>query len=439
MGGRLVRVGRGVLAGRSPMLAAVQSVGAEVVVLALNVLTGMITARLLGPEGRGVFAAVTLWHQLVATVAISGLGSAVIYHSRRPGLDPGGVAAAAAVAALLSTSAAALLAAIAIPPMMATYPGWATTAALACLAVAPLNALHMIFKQSLAARGAYRLFNLASIASPALFLLALAAATLGWGLTPALAIAALAGAAALNAAWLAPVWRHVVRPRVDRLGETWRRMAGYVWQSAGADLVLALSFSVDRLFLIPLVSGEALGLYVVAYSFSRLLLVLRPAIDAVVFPSMADRAPAEMKILHDRAFRIALVVLVAALVPLFALDRALLGLLYGGAFAQAAPLFRILAVEAALGLLGGITMRYALARGLPTLASGVQVGGLAASAGLMVWLVPLYGVEGAALSAAVAAGLRLAALVAALAALGHGLPQVVPRPADLRFVLDRLT
>lgn len=438
MRGRLVSVGRGVLAGRSPMLAAVQSVGAEVVVLALNVLTGMITARLLGPEGRGVFAAVTLWQQLVATIAISGLGSAVIYHSRRPGLDPGGVAATAAVAAVASSCATALAAALVIPAMMAGYPAWATAAALACLAVAPLNALHMIFKQSLAAAGAYRLYNLASVVSPALFLLALGVVSLGWGLTPGLAIAALAGAAAVNAIWLAPVWRRAVRPGLGRLRETWRRMKGYVWQSAGADLVIALSSSVDRLVLIPLVSGEALGLYVVAFSFSRLLLVLRPAIDAVVFPSMADRPPGEMKILHDRAFRIALVVLAAALVSLFALDRILLGLLYGEAFAQAAPLFRILAVEAALALLGGITMRYALARGLPTLASAVQVGGLVASAGLMLWLVPLLGVEGAALSAAAAAGLKLAALVVALAALGHGLPRVIPGPADLRFVLDRL-
>ena len=438
MRGRLVSLGRGVLAGRSPMLAAVQSVGTEVVVLALNVLTGVITARLLGPEGRGVFAAVTLWQALLATIAVSGLGSAVIYHSRRPGLDAGAVAAAAALAALASSAVAVLVAALAIPPMMAGYPGWATAAALACLAVVPFNALNMIFRQSLAARGAYRLFNLASVVSPALFLLTLAAAALGPGLTPALAVAALALTAALATSWLALVWRRVARPRLEGARRAWGRMTGYVWRSAGADLVIALSSSVDRLVLIPLVSGEALGLYVVAYSFSRLLLVLRPAIDVVVFPSMADRAPEEMKILHDRAFRIALMILAVALAALLALDRLLLGLLYGEAFAQAAPLFRILAVEAALVLLGGITMRYALARGLPTLASAVQMGGLAASVGLMLWLVPRHGVEGAALSVAAAAALRLAALVAALAARGHGLPRVIPGPADLRFVLDRL-
>lgn len=434
---RPIGVARGILSGRSPMLAMAQSVGAEFVVLALNVLTGLVTARLLGPEGRGVFAAVTLWQQLVASLGVAGLQTAVIYHSRRPGLDRGEVAGAAAVAAMASTSALALLAALVIPPMMAGYPGWAVGAALLCLGVAHLNALHMIVKQSFAAAGAYRLFNLASVLSPLLFLALLGVAA-ARGLTPGAAIAALALTAALALLWLLPAWWRVVRPSLGRLRETWAAMRGYAARAAGSDAVNALSGYVDRLVLIPLVAGEALGLYVVAFSFSRLLLALRPAIDAVVFPSMADRAPADMKRLHDRAFRVALAAMAAALAALFALDAFLLTLLYGEAFAAAAPLFRVLALEAALTLLGGITMRYLLARGLPTLVSGVQIGGLALSTALVLGLVPRFGVEGAAWAVAVAAGLKLAALVGLLGALGHGVPRPLMGPADLRYILERL-
>lgn len=434
---RPIGMARGILSGRSPMLAVAQSVGAEFVVLALNLLTGLVTARLLGPEGRGVFAAVTLWQQLIASVGVAGLQTAVIYHSRRPGLDRGDVAGVAAVAAMVSTSALALLAALIIPPMMADYPAWAVTATLLCLGVAHFNALHMIMKQSFAAAGAYRLFNFASVLSPLLFLVLLGVGA-ARGLTPAVAVAGLALTAAVALLWLLPAWWRVVRPRLGRLRETWAAMRGYTARAAGSDAVNALSGYVDRLVLIPLVAGEALGLYVVAFSFSRLLLALRPAVDAVVFPSMADRAPAEMKRLHDRAFRVALAAMVGAVVALLVVDEILLTLLYGEAFAAAAPLFRVLALEAALTLLGGITMRYLLARGLPSLVSGVQLGGLVLSTALVLGLVPRFGVEGAAWAVAAAAAVKLAALMGLLGVLGHGVPWPLMGSADLRFILERL-
>ena len=66
-GGRLLglrqgstRLVRGVLGGRGTSFAFAQTLLTQFLVLALNVGTGIITARLLGPEGRGAFGAMEL-------------------------------------------------------------------------------------------------------------------------------------------------------------------------------------------------------------------------------------------------------------------------------------------------------------------------------------------------------------------------------------------
>src|SRR4051794_34904218 len=50
---------------------------------ALGIVTGVIAARWLGPQGRGELAAIQLWPSLFASLAMLGLPDAVIYFSAR--------------------------------------------------------------------------------------------------------------------------------------------------------------------------------------------------------------------------------------------------------------------------------------------------------------------------------------------------------------------
>ena len=47
--------------GRKPVFALLLSVGTQVCIVLINIVTGVISARLLGPEGRGEYTAVTTW------------------------------------------------------------------------------------------------------------------------------------------------------------------------------------------------------------------------------------------------------------------------------------------------------------------------------------------------------------------------------------------
>ena len=64
---------RWVLRGRSGSAATLQTILTRLLILAINVGTGIITARLLGPEGRGEQAAMALWPQLLGYAMTLGL------------------------------------------------------------------------------------------------------------------------------------------------------------------------------------------------------------------------------------------------------------------------------------------------------------------------------------------------------------------------------
>jgi len=48
-------------------------------ILAFGTFTGILTARLLHPEGRGALAAVLFWPEILAGVGICGLNEALVY------------------------------------------------------------------------------------------------------------------------------------------------------------------------------------------------------------------------------------------------------------------------------------------------------------------------------------------------------------------------
>src|SRR5262245_21083386 len=60
--------------------ASLQTLVASVLILGLNLSTGMLTARLLGPVGRGELAAIIVWPQFMAFILTLGLPSSLLYN-----------------------------------------------------------------------------------------------------------------------------------------------------------------------------------------------------------------------------------------------------------------------------------------------------------------------------------------------------------------------
>ena len=61
--------------------AAVQTFGARLIILAMNLATGILTANLLGAEGRGEQGAMAIWPSVLMPILIVGLPMSLVYNS----------------------------------------------------------------------------------------------------------------------------------------------------------------------------------------------------------------------------------------------------------------------------------------------------------------------------------------------------------------------
>src|SRR6185312_3223369 len=100
-----------------PLFALFQSVGTQALITVINILTGVISARMLGPDGRGIFAAVSTWPQFFATLAMAGLNSAVVYHMKKTP-EHGSEIAGAALTLCLAASGIAVAVGAALVPQL---------------------------------------------------------------------------------------------------------------------------------------------------------------------------------------------------------------------------------------------------------------------------------------------------------------------------------
>jgi O-antigen/teichoic acid export membrane protein len=417
----------------------IQAVGTQVFIAAINILTGVITARMLGPQGRGIYTAVTTWPQLLATLAFAGLNSAVVFRMRKVPESVGRVAAGA-----LMLGTAQCLVAIAagfalLPMLMGKYPAATVSFARICLVSALVNSTYMLIKQSFAGIGAFKQFNLANLWPQLLYLIALLAMLPFGPATANATILALLGTGALAVFTTLPKFLRLVRPQLRGSRAELRQIAAFSTRAAAMDVVFALASNADRLVLIPLLPPGELGFYTVAFSFSRAIQLAQPAIASVVFSHMAGQSASGGQQLHDHAFRFLLAALVAGTGVLWLVGAPLLVFTYGPEFAAANAIFRLLLVEASLGALSQVTIQLFLARDRPGIVSTIQVIVLCVSVGALLVLVPLYGGIGAAAGLLVAAAVRWVLLLGLVRfSLKLPLPRLYLRRDDFQYLLGRL-
>jgi O-antigen/teichoic acid export membrane protein len=428
--GRLLRPEGGIFA----MLHAMAAQGLAMV---LNLATGIISARMLGPTGRGEFAALSLWLLLPSLLSIAGIQNAIVYQTGR---QPEQAASISMAGFLLSTALFMPMAAICCwwmaTPLHAYGPSIISLARV-IVVVSVINAWLMIVSRSLLAQRDYRGYNTAWYGTSLAYFLILLVLIEVHGTSPQSFVwAQVAGVAAvlvISTIGLTSAWDWRSLQPFTCIAE----LAAYSWKAAAVDVVPILIGNLDRLILVGLLSPAMFGMYAVAQSFARILLVLQQAVSAVVLVDLIKRAPAEVELFIHRMFRLLLWALAAFCGILYLFDQWLLGLVYGADFVQAAPIFRILLAEASTACIGQMLIQSFLAAGAPAVPSVVQVVTIGTTAAGMFLLVPRYDAVGAAAALAIASSLRLGLLLGLLRKIGVGLPNPLPRWGDLDPVTSR--
>ncbi|WP_218080020.1 lipopolysaccharide biosynthesis protein [Anthocerotibacter panamensis] len=426
---------RWLLGGKSGPAATAQTVLTKVLVLGLNVATGVITARELGPDGRGSQAAMLLWPQFLAFAMTLGLPSATLYNLRRHPEDRSSLFAALLILGMLLGCTATATGVLFIPLWLANYPPDIIHTAQWFMVAAPVSLLALTFTSALEALDAFHLSNLERFLQPLLTLCGLVGLLLTGTLTPFTSALA----------YLMPIlplflWRLVylwirLRPRWVKLKTSFQRLVSYGVRSYGIDLAGTLAAQIDQVLVVGLLNPYHMGMYAVALSLSRVLNIFQAAIATVLFPRLAARPPAEVVAVTGQAVRVstALSLLVAGSVVL--VGPVVLHLLYGPEYAEAVAVFRILVVEVVLGGAVLVLAQTFMALGKPGAVTIWQTVGLGLSVPLLLLLIPAFGLVGAGLALLCSTGARLLLML-----LSYPLVLKIPPPSlvltrdDLRLL-----
>lgn len=399
----------------------------------------VITARLLGPEGRGQLAVALLTVSTIVLVADGGLSSALTYFVSKRSLKPEQATALSAVAALVVGGSVAALA-VAAHPLLSEWilsgVGWRVHA-LAMLSV-PGSLYLMFWTRNRMATGDY--------ATPALAqtVLSLGAAAVAAAVLLALKGGVLELVAALSVMYLvafvvlfcADVMRHGVAWGVPAAAV--RDIVAFCGRSYVGNLVSYAGLRVDTYVLNAFRGPADVGLYSIAVTISEKLWLVDSSVGQATLPEVVSREGDRAAALVASANR--LVVLVTSVVALvaFVLAPAIVLALYGTDYLPAAQALRILLPGAVAYASGRTLLQYHHGHlGRPGTVSWVMAASSAVGLAGYFVLVPAYGIVGAAAASSAAYGVVFACGLA-LFTRASGTPAVtalVPRTADVRALL----
>jgi O-antigen/teichoic acid export membrane protein len=185
------------------------------------------------------------------------------------------------------------------------------------------------------------------------------------------------------------------RPIVSLRAEPFRQLMSYGLRSYGVDLLRTIGSQVDQVLVIAFLAPAAMGLYAVALAVSRILQIFQTSVVRVLLPHIAARPTAQVVPAVGRAARITAALTAPLCAAVIVLAPFLLHLTYGGKFAAAGAVLRVLAVEALFSGATWILAQAFLALGKPATVTALQAAGLALSVPLMLVLIPRLGLLGA--------------------------------------------
>jgi O-antigen/teichoic acid export membrane protein len=361
----------------------------------LALISGPLTARMLGPAGRGQLAAIQNLFWVVATLAMLGFPEATLYFTARNPKRAGRVLSSALVLTLVAAPLCYLAIYRFIPRLLTGESTGVITAARWYLAFIPLYALTVI--PTFAMRGTNDLvrWNLCRLLPGIGWLLFLIGVWSAVKPTPELLARGYLVVLAVVLVPLTVALRKCISGPFTLDKSIFRSMLGYSIPLAGATVPQTLNPRIDQLFIAAFLPAHVLGLYVVAVSWSGATAPLLNAIGNVLFPRIAVGSPEDRATTLTQGVRLGMLTGSVLVLILGVLTPVAITRLFGTAFSPAIPAALVLVLAAFISGLNGI-LEESL-RGLGDTRAvfhGEATGLLVTVAGLALMLRP-FGIVGA--------------------------------------------
>ena len=381
---------------RSGFLASIQTLLTNVLMLAVNIVTGVVTARLLGPHDKGVQAAIVLWPGLLMSLAAIGLPAALLYHSKLTGELSKALLSAAVTLGLIAGAIGSVIGILMVPIWLANYSPVTIHITQLYMLVVPVAVVTNILATIAQANHDFQTYNAFRLSQPLITLVLLVLMALSHTLTPSTAAFAFLCPSLFALVWLWLRLRSSYPFSLAQFGQVYKRLLSYGFRYYSGDVLMVASSQLDKIVIVTLLNPASMGIYTVAYSLAGMLGVFGAAVNSVILPKMIDLPLPEVRLLLGRSVRINTVVSLCAAGVLVLLGPFLINLFYGNAYQGAIIVFFILAANAVIEGLAYMLAQVFYAVGKPELMMFRQIASLAIMIPGMFILGSRFGIIGVA-------------------------------------------
>jgi O-antigen/teichoic acid export membrane protein len=409
-----------------------QTAVGSVIMLALNLMTGVLTARLLAPDGRGAVGAILGWAAMLAFLGGMGYRDGLSYAESRDGTRSAHILTSAVVSVAVLGVATLAIAELLVPLGFRAQTAEVVDLARIFLVLIIPTIAYNTFGSLLGSRHRFGLLNLQRVAQPLLYagflavLWILDAVTVAWVLAANLASFAIVAALVLAVLARESGFAAPDRPLV---GEA----ARYGLRAYGGTIGQLANVRLDLMVMPAILVADEIGYYVVAVSAASMVSGVFGSVEMAVFPLAARLPRADAVELVQRTARVTLFASLMVSAVLAVAAPILIDLLYGSEFSHGVPALRLLLPGIVMWSTASVIGGGLKALGHPQQASIAQLVGAAITVtGLVLTLRPL-GIEGAAITSSLA---YTAVFVMALRALVRLSDQPAAEVLDLRRVRD---
>ena len=377
-------------------------------------LGGVLLARTLGPTVRGEYAAISAWFGIMQMVGSMGQPAALCFYvSRDPMRARQYVATSRAM--MLTTGTLALGVGLLLAPILSHGNPEVANGYRIAFGTSIVAFVGASYTFSLQAKDLHR-WNVVRVIQP---VLSLAAMVLLWYvqlLTLFTALLVVAATMVVQFVWAYRCCRlNGLAPGRPKFGLV-RPLSAYGVVQIAALTPATLNANLDQLVLSQTVAPADLGRYAIAVSLTSVPIPLVAAIGNVAFPRLAAR-----RAVTDETRRLQLLAVLgsaglaaAILLPLALVAYWLLPLVFGEAYRGVLPLLWLLTPGAVFLACNQVVGDLLRGRNHPVVVAWAQ--GLAAvfTVVLLLVLLPIIGVAGAAIASTISYGLALAVMLRSL-------------------------
>lgn len=364
----------------------------------LGMITGVLSARLLGPDGRGELAAIQTWPMFLSSFAVLGLSDAIAYYSAKEPERDGQYVITGMMVALPSSLIFAVAGYCFMPYLLAAQSPVIVQAARTYLWLLPINVLFGMPPFALRGKNDLVFWNFCR-ALPVFSWVGVILYCLMRNISSAEVLARLyliVSSLISGAVTIFIVWRRLHGPFVPLMRMV-RPMISYGLPTVLSSIPAILNLRLDQMLIAAFVGPQILGLYVVAVAWSTAGTMLSGAVSTTVLPRVAgatDSTQQAQLLAQFTRLGFSLNMLVACVTAVTA--PIAIPIFFGEKFLASIPATLVLSVAAGVSAFNGLLTASALSLGKPRFVLWSESIGLIATALLLWLLLTRYQLMGAA-------------------------------------------